>query len=1028
VSITRTIVARPVSILMLFLAVTGAGFMLTGSTPVALFPEINRPVLMILTEYDAGPSQVEEYVTRPLEAGIAGLSGVESMSSTSSEGSSRIVLEFSWRIDLTEAKNDLRDILERTKGRLPDEASTPRVFSFDPNTQPVMTVALSGEFPPETLRRIAEDDVQAYLERVPGVAQAEIAGGRDEVVRVEPEITALAAYGLSVTGLSASIGSANSEASAGSFKTDGRNVLVRADGRFSSLEDIGLVVVGQTAGDTGRPALLREVADVYLGFSDPGSYVTVNLEPAVTISITPESDANTLAVADGVHSVLAELESAVPSGVTLTVTNDNSTTIRETMNEVGSSLLTGAALAMGVLLLFLHNLRAAVIVGVSIPVSLLMTLLAMRAGGVTLNMLSMSGLVLGIGMIVDSSIVVLENIERQRRLGAPLGESAVVGVAEMITPITASALTTISVFAPLMLFRNELGMMGVLFGDISFVIIAAILSSWMVAVMLVPVLASTYIPLRTDWEHTDGIVKRLTGRILTVQTAAETGYAWLLDRSLRYRVVVLSGAIALLIMSVSIAASLGFSYAAQTPSDTVRVNLEFRQGTTLEESERVGREFAEWLMKEVPEATGIVVQSRAGRATVTVTLPPLGERTRSYQEITARVRNGALRWPEITLGFGRGMGRNLGGDPVEVVVQGDDMEELVRVSSGIYDLIVRTFPEVTEPSLSLEDASTQLTVSLIRDSAADQNVQTAAVIAEVRAAFNGITAGRYTEGGQDTEIMVRLPETRRTGIPDIESLPILTGSGSVIPLSSVATTRLEQTPTEITRQEQRRTVTITGDLRPGAPPAGEMPERIKQAIYTSLDIPPSIRISFSGEAEAVTETGGTLGVVFILAVLLVFAVMAGQFESFRTPFVIIFTIPLMVIGVIGIHVVMGQTISMFSLVGLVVLVGIVVNNGIVLVDYTNLLRVRGMSVKDAIREAGRTRLRPIAMTSLTTILGMAPLAFFAGEGGRLTQPVGLTVVGGLFSSTLMTLFVIPVLYSLIAGTVDVRKSDPRDGA
>jgi HAE1 family hydrophobic/amphiphilic exporter-1 len=1032
---TQRMVGRPVTVLMIFLIVAALGGLMLIQLSVDLFPEVEPPILAVTTVYRAGPAEVEENVTQPIEGAVANVSGLDTLSSTSSEGSSVIIMEFGFGVDMTEATNDVRDALERVGGALPDDAMDPRILRFDPNAQPVMTVALSGERTPEQLRTIAEDELQSPLERVPGVGQANVRGGREEIVLVALDAAAIEAYGLTVNGVADAIGRQSLELSSGSIDVDSRKLLLRASSEYSSLSDIEAVVVGNAGGGPdGRAVRLGEVAEVSFAFEEAESYVYVDETPSVRISLIPESEANTVAVAESVRATLDELRPGLAEGIELTVTSDRSTIIADTLDQVTRALLQGALLAMAVLLLFLHNVRAAVTIGIAIPASMLATFLAMGAGGVTLNLLSMSGLVLGIGLIVDSSIVVLENIERQRREGLDVREAATVGTQEMISPITASALTTISVFLPLLVFSDELGFIGIILNDISFVIIVAIIGALAVAVLLVPVLASTYLPLGGAGTAHTGPLGRVSRFIEAQFSRLEEVYAWLLARALRYRAVTVSAAAAALIASFALVPSLGIIFAPPQPQEGVSVELELRAGTDLETTDRLANEVAAEIVEEFPSIETVVVQSGAqggfgpisgtatNAATIDITLTPLEERTIGPEQVRSFAREAVARRPAVTLSFVQA-GPQLGAaDPVDIVVQSDDLEAVNTVARDVLAMLREDFPDVTEPALDVGDPSPELMVEVDQDRAADLGVSPAAAVSEVRAAFSGTTPTQYSRDGSEWDIVVQLAEGRRSDIRDIDSLFVTSRSGEAVPLSNFATVSLDQTPTEIRREEQVRTVHVTGGLAPGRV-ASEVQPRIVSAIEQNIDVPPTVTVDFSGELAEIRETSGQIGIVFLLAVFLVFAIMASQFESFRMPFIIFFTIPLMLIGAILIHWILGQQVSMFSLIGLIVLAGIVVNNAIVLVDYTNLLRARGRERFDAALVAGRIRFRPVLMTTFTTILGMSPLAFFPGEGAELTQPVAVTVVGGLAISALSTLFVVPVLYTLLSRRDTVGKTE-----
>jgi HAE1 family hydrophobic/amphiphilic exporter-1 len=1027
-------IGRPVTVLMIFLIIATLGAIMLRQLAIDLFPEVEPPILAITTVYMANPEEVEENVTAPIEGAVSNVGGLDMLSSTSSRGSSVVVMEFGWGVDMTEATNDVRDALEMVGGELPDEAQDPQILRFDPNAQPIMTVALSGELTPEELRRIAEDELQSPLERVPGVGQATVSGGRTEVVLVSLDPAALEAYGLTVTGVADAVGRGTLDLSAGSVAVDGRNVLLRGSSEYRSLANIESVVVGYTGGPGGRPVRLREVGEVRFAFEDADTYVYVNRAPAVRISIVPESEANTVEVADATKATLDELRPTLREGIELTVTSDRSTIIADTLNQVTNSLMIGALLAMAVLLFFLHNIRGAITIGISIPVSLLATFLAMGARGLTLNLLSMSGLVLGIGLIVDSSIVVLENIERHRREGLEIKDAAGVGTGEMITAITASALTTVSVFLPIIVFSDQLGFIGILFNDISFVIIVAIASALAVAALLVPVLSSTYLPLGSAGTAHTGPFGRISRFIEARFNRLESLFASLLHAALRWRGITIAAAFGALIASFALVPNLEIIFAPPQPQEGVSVELTLRPGTTLSETDQVATTLAREFRQRFPSIETIVVESGSeggfgpfggeatNTATIDITLPPLHLRAVTTEEIEGFARSRIEGRPDVTLSFAEG-GPQLGAaDPIDIVVQSEDLDAVTATSEEVLTLLREEFPEVTEPGLDVGEPSPQFRLLVNRDRAADLGVSPAGVVRELRAAFAGTDAATYTLDGSDWDVVVRLPEDERSTPQDIASLSVMSREGAPVSLSNLVSRSLDQTPTEINREDQIRTIHVTGGLLPGAV-ASEVQPRIEAALAQQLQPPADVSVSFAGELTEIQETSRQIGLVFLLAVFLVFAIMASQFESFRMPFIIFFTIPLMLIGAILIHYILGQEVSMFSLMGLVVLAGIVVNNAIVLVDYTNLQRARGKGVFEAALTAGRVRFRPILMTTFTTIFGMSPLAFFPGEGAELTQPVAVSVVGGLATSAITTLLVVPALYTLIAGKGEVRKRD-----
>ncbi len=1040
----ETIVRRPVTMLVIFIVAAGVGLFTAGNIPIDLFPDVDFPVIAVITSYDgAGPREIEENVTRIVEGALANVSGIDTISSTSSEGTSQVILELYWDIDLDEATNEVRDQLEIIKNALPEDAEDPRIFKFDPSALPIMDVAIRGDRSPEELRSLAEDLVQSRLERLEGVGEAQIQGGRDEEIRVDLYQTRLAAFGITVNDVASMIGAQSTDSSGGTIEEGPRLLYVRTAGQFESVEDVANTVVAYAprsnslaSGSRGpRAVVLSEIADVYRGFEEEDQTVYVNGDPGVYLAIRKESGTNSVEVGDLVRKEIDAINAALPGDVALEIVDDDTTLVRSSLNQVTDSLLTGAVFAVLVLLFFLRNTRTTFIIAISIPLSLVITLLAMYFGDITLNLLTMSGLILGLGMIVDSSIVILENIYNHRLSGMSPKEAAENGTKEMITAITASALTTISVFLPILLFRRQLEFFGVFFGNIAFTVVVAIVASLAVAVLLVPVLASTYLPLRLPGQrfHHLRFLKPIDEGLGRFFERLEQGYARALDTVLNFKAATIAVALALLVISLSLFPRVGLIFSPPSAEDSIDVRLTLPQGTRLQTTEAVMLEMEEIIRENVDEIENLLLNVGSGgrfsaggtnRGTITVTFPTVGERTSNPRDVENVLRSQTDRFPGVEIRFSQNRGRGLsGGSPIDVAVESDDYDTAVDVAYDVQRLILEEFPEITEPEVSADEALPELQLTIDRDRAYDFGLTVSQIAREIRANIDGTTAGFYRSGGDELAIRAALRPEDREDTPDLESIFLKASTGELIPVSNFASYTRGSGPVSIQRENEQRTVHVTADLAGGVD-ASEIQPALEAAIQNSIPVPEGTSIRFTGEVSAIEETGTQFLIVLAVAVGLVFAVMASQFESFKAPFIIFFAIPMMAIGVLWLYFLLGEPLSMFSLVGLVMLAGIVVNNGIVLVDYTNLLRARGADLRQACIDAGRSRLRPVLMTTFTTVLGMVPLAFFPGEGASITQPVGMTIVGGLLSSTAVTLFLIPVLYSIIERKSAVRHSDP----
>lgn len=1028
-SFTQRIFNRPVTILVLFITLTGLGLYSALSMPVNLFPDVELPMITVSTTYrGAGPTEIESLVSRPLESSLANIGGIEKMSSSSSEGVSRVMIEFNWDVDLTEAANEIRDQLDRVRADLPAGTDAPRIMKFDPSSMPILGIAVRGNRSLEELRTIAEDEIDWRLEQIAGVAQVSTQGGRDSVVRVEIEQNRLEAFGLTVSQVAEMIGVHNVEGAGGTLDEGSRSLLVRTAGEYADLDQISETVVAFRG---GRSVALHEIASVEFVLDDPDELVYINGEPAVYLSVQRESAANSVEVAERVRAELARLSGSLPEDVRLDVVLDGTSVVRSALGETGSSLLLGSLFAMIVLYLFLREIRTTVIIAIAIPVSLLMTVLVMNSAGLTLNLLTLSGLILGVGMIVDSSIVILENITRHREDGMDLAAATVGGTEQMITAITASTLTTISVFVPILIFRSQLEVFGILFGDISFTVVVALISSLAVATLLVPVLAGHYIkpPSHDPARQAGTLFGRAKASVERVLELLTRGYTRALQMALRHRLATIVLTAAIFAGSITLLPRIGVILSPPSPADEISAGIEMAPGTRLEVTDRTMRDLESRLRERLPEYenTILIVGGSGGSVipgvsethsgTLSVTLPPLDRRIADTETVEQIIRSVIEETAGVTGSISEGHGSTiLGSDPVDIVISSHDLDHARDAAARIVGLLQQQFPMVTEPVSSLSDPMPELQAVVDRSRARSAGVTVADLTRELRAAADGISAGHYRSGADEFDIRVSLrPEDRATSA-DLERILVPSRSGGLVAVGAVASFERNSGPVSIDREDQRRTVHVSGGLAPGYA-ASELQQPLSDALARIEADYPELQITLAGEFAAIRDTGSVLLVVLGIAIALVFAVMASQFESFRSPFIILFTIPLMLIGVFWFYYLLGESISMFSLMGLVMLAGIVVNNGIVLVDYANQLRRRGAETLAACVEAGSSRFRPVLMTSFTTILGMVPLAFFSGEGGQLTQPVALTIIGGLTSSTLITLLLVPVLYSLMAGTV-----------
>jgi HAE1 family hydrophobic/amphiphilic exporter-1 len=1022
-SLAQSIVKRPVLGIVVFGLTAIVALYLMSGIAIDMLPDVSMPYLIVNTNYQgAGPETVEKSVTKLLESQLVNVSGLESVSSTSGEGASMIIMEFKYGSDLDVKTNDVRDRLDRIKSRLPDGADTPIIMQIDPNSQPILRIAVRGSREANDLRSIAVNTIQDRLEQINGVASTSVLGGSERLVRVEISRNRLEAYGLSISAIANSLAAQNLEMGAGSIVDDMKNYSIRTTGEFRSVADIAETVVARLGGADIR---LMDIADVSLAYPDESTSVFINGENGVYVAVYKQSGSNSVSVADNVYAKLKEIQSILPRDVKLEVTADSTTQIRDMINELVNSALTGAVLAIGILFIFLRNIKSTVIIGISIPFSILVTLLVMNLAGLTLNMLTMAGLILGLGMIVDCSIVILENIYKYRERGTKPDMAAVLGGDEVMSSIIASTLTTLAVFVPIILFKNRLGMIGELIQGLTFTVGIALASSLLVAIFLVPILASKYLPLNTR------VQKPLKNKLLIAADSAVErviqgltgGYTRLLSAAVKHRLFTTIIVIATFVGSVLVLPKMRIILMPSMNEDSVSLNVELPLGTTYEETRAVMLQLQEIAIDEIKGAKNIIVNagatggafsssasSNVGSLTVNLNLDdPASD---SSEQVKRKLRSRFDDFPGVTLSFGQGRMSALTGSDIDLALHINDIAEGLAAAREIKTLLEERVSELAEVRIDMNEGLPQVEVIIDRRRAYNMGLSIGSIAREISAAMNGVTATTFRSGGDEYLVKLELRDEDREKLPDLGRIFIASNTGTLVPLSNFAALEKGLGPVSVKRENQSRTIHITGTLTPGQG-AREVEQKIKTVLDENYLLPEDITISYEGQWGEISKTVSTFILIITLAILLVFGVMAGQYESFRDPFINLCTIPLMLIGVIAIYLVTGQAISAFSLVGLVMLAGMVVNNGIVLVDYTNLLVRRGMTVREACVEAGASRLRPVLMTTLTTVLGLIPMAFFPGKSATMIQPIGLTVIGGLMSSTLITLFFIPVLYSLI---------------
>lgn len=1004
-------IKRPVTVIMLTLALMVFSFVTLPRLAIDLMPDMEFPVAVVVTSYNgASPSEVEKLVTKPIESAVGTVSDIDSISSVSMQGASQVILQFNWGTDLDQATLDMREKIDQIRGALPEDAGSPRVMRFDPNSQPIMYYSLTGKEEINKLKDLGEDLIQSRLERIDGVAAVGVDGGRDRVVNVTLDPAKIAAYGLTIEQVQQAISSNNMSASAGAVREGDEKLNIRVEGEFPEVNKIGLTPISVGASSIR----LQDIAKVEDTLDELSAKNYLNGEEGVFLTITKASGGNTIEVADAVKKEVEKIKEQLPANVKLTEAIDTSVYIKNSIYTTAEHALLGGLFGILMLYFFLGSLSSMLIASIVLPVSIMATFVLMYTTGQTINLISLSGLTLGLGSLVDFSVVILENIFRQREQGKGMMQAAIDGSKEVGTAVMASALAQICVFAPIALTE---GIASELFGPLALTVVFSHIAALVFSIMLVPMLSSRMLKKLPDHGENKGY--RGKNPLVWFNIGfhkVENGYRRLLKWSLGHRKSVLVITLAIIVGSFGLTPMIGAEFFPASDQGQLQVTIEMPNGTIVQETDKVTKE-VESIVSKIPELKYMVTivgsnvsqmasTAATNRASMFVLLTDVEERTRSSEQISQELRSKLedIAGPEITVSATSGFST---GSPVEVTLSGDDLDVLKEIGS-IMKEEVKSVKGTTNVVNSLEDTKLEYEVSVDPEKASMNGLTTGQIISAVRTAFNGQTVTKYRTGDDEIDIDIKLPDAYREDVNYLNNLRISGQGGAQIALSTVATINKVDVPMAINRTDQSRQVRITADL--DGRDLNSVISEIKMKL-DQLNLPDGYLLKYGGQSEDMAESFTSLGVAILLAIILVYMVMASQFESFFSPFIIMFALPPTLPGVLLGLAVTGTTLSVSVLIGYILLVGLVMNNSIVLIDYVNQLRKKGHEAKEALLLAGPIRLRPILMTTLTTILSIGPLAFATGSGTEFQKPMGVTVIFGLSLSTLVTLILVPVVYS-----------------
>lgn len=1003
----QTFIRHHVMTILLYILVVVFGFYSFQNLPLALMPSMEVPAAVVYATYPgAGPEDIEQQVTKKLEGAVAGLSGLDTLQSTSSENMAMLVIRFTNDTDMDQAMTDLRDKVAQVKSQLPDDASDPTVMSIDIDSMPVVQIALRGN-DLASLQSIAEDEIQPALERLDGVASVDISGGYEQEIAVHTDASRLKGYNLTISSIGQQLGADNIAIPGGDLDNGSQTLAVRTDGEYSSIDDVKNALISLPAGGTVR---LSQIADVSMQPKDQDAISKVDGEECIILSVNKQSGSNTVQIAE---LAKAEFDSLLKSNDSLqwNIVMDQSDYINMTVDNAIQNIWMGVLFAAIVLFLFLRDFGATMAVTIAMPCCILFTFLIMNVLGITLNMMSLGGITLGVGMIVDNSIVVLENIFTYRADGYDRLEACTKGTGEVIGAVIASTLTTVAVFLPIALSG---GMAGMMFKEFCITIVALLLSSLIISITLVPLLC--YFLLGGTKQQS--IKPQGSGATPITEKPLSRAYRSSLNFLITHRWAGVALTVVICIVSVLSVSQAGMELIPEMDEGQVSVTVSMPNGSTMEDTAAIEDRIAAIAVDTIPELEQIYystgsstsIMSSSSGASVTISLVDLDQRDRSSADIAKQLRHDLqdIAGCELTVSTSSTMSMSTDSD-ISVELTGDDYDQLAETADDLANQI-SALPDAINVESSAGEQTPRVAVKINRENASRFGLSATAIGGLVRGELTGSTATTLRMNGEEYDVTVAGDEDVATSLDALRSMQIPTMTDGTVPLSMVADVYTELSPQSIVRKNQKETVTITGESESGDSNA------IKAAvddIVAKYELPDGVEVGEGDTAVSqIAETTGTLMLALAVAIVLVYFILATQFNSFSLPIAIMLILP---IGLLGSMILLwptGNHVSMVALLGVIILAGTVVNSSIVLIDYTLQRRQRGEDKNTAILNACPRRVRPVLMTAMTTILGLVPMVCSSGEGSEMMKPMGVVMMTGMVISTIATLFITPVYYSL----------------
>ncbi|MBI5207015.1 MAG: efflux RND transporter permease subunit [Candidatus Firestonebacteria bacterium] len=1016
-------VKKPVTTLMIFISIIVLGAVSYSMLGIDLMPKLEVPAISVITTYPgAGALDVETNITTKIEESVGTIQGLDKVESVSQEGLSVVSVKFDWGQDMDAAANDIRDKIAITKPNLPEDANDPIIFKFDLSMMPVLFIgANAGPSYPE-LQTILQKKIVDPLKTVPGVATAFMRGGIQKQIRVDLDLKKLDAYNLSTGQIANALKNQNINMPAGHLESGQTDFLIRTPEDFADVNQIKNVTI---AVKNGASIYLKDIATIFEGFREKTREMKIEGKDGILIMVQKQSGANTVDVCTKARQKVEELKKNLPKDINIKVITDSSDQVKKSINNLLKTLYIGGILVILVLYFFLRNLRSSLIVASAIPTSLIIAFIFLYFNGYTINIMSLSSLVIAIGMVVDNFIVILENIYSYRERGVRKKEAAMIGASEVGISVMGSTFTTVVVFLP-MIFTS--GFTGIIFRQLAFVVSITIMASLFGSLTLVPMLCSLY--LKIPGQEVEGSSK-LYQRFYNITDKWLSGmdrqYSKLIGQSLRHRKIVIFGTFILFILTIALMKQVGTEFMPYQDNAQIQISIEMPVGTKVSETGKVVMAIQNIAIKNTPgvvsyfcnwgygseglmSAFGGEEGTNIGR--ITIRLVSKDYREKNVKQIITELRPFLKQFPGAKIRFSTEdfMARMMsgGGKPLVLELRGYDLTDGKELALKVADTM-GTVEGIKDIEISRKEGRPEAQIEIDRLKASQLGLDIQNIARTMRDYLDGVSATKFRRAGDEYDVYLRLKESDRKSFSKLENMFVYNTKSEKIKLSSIAKIKYNYGPVKIERTYQERVIRVTADIfeRDLGSTVKEIESKLK-----NIKIPDGFTIKFGGAREEQQKSFRLLFLALILGIILVYMVMASQFESYRGPFIILFAVPLALMGTVWFLFIFGEHLSVVSFIGMIMLVGVAVNNAIVLIDYTNILKARGYSVFDAASEAGRARLRPILMTTITTLFGLLPLVTNKGEGSESWRPLGVSVIGGLLVSTIIIFIFIPVLYSI----------------